>query len=372
MPRPPETPDVRASKSLAYILRHGAEKEGLHIRSDGYIKLADVLARPKMREIDLETVLRLVSENAKQRFQLMYGYDPSPPPPKKKKVQQVNKKKLRAMKEAQAAAHGQAQVPLDGESGDGNSAAAAAGDEGDEERTTSNSGPVQIRNAANPIAGRPQPDAAEIDNIQSALKKASLNAPSSSSSSGVSPESQQQQPESTELPLVEVPLPSDQQDEQGQDASGTKGEYFIRATQGHSINLESTAHLEQITIDDEEGRKKVGMMVHGTRWELYDTLKTQGLSRMSRQHVHLAPSFQGSIVPRPNSSLYIYLSLPKLLGAGIPVYVSHNGVVLTPGNEQGIVPRELWAKAVRKQGGKRVVVWENGEEVEREVGEDEE
>lgn len=43
MPRPPETPDVKASKGLAYILRHGAEKEGLHIRSDGYIKLADVV-----------------------------------------------------------------------------------------------------------------------------------------------------------------------------------------------------------------------------------------------------------------------------------------------------------------------------------------
>lgn len=46
MPRPPETPDVRASKALAYILRHGAEKEGLHIRSDGYIRLDDVVSYP--------------------------------------------------------------------------------------------------------------------------------------------------------------------------------------------------------------------------------------------------------------------------------------------------------------------------------------
>lgn len=43
MPRPPEDPDVRNSKTLAYILRHGAEKEGLYIRSDGFIKLADVV-----------------------------------------------------------------------------------------------------------------------------------------------------------------------------------------------------------------------------------------------------------------------------------------------------------------------------------------
>lgn len=43
MPRPQEDPDVRNSKTLAYILRHGAEKEGLYIRSDGFIKLADVV-----------------------------------------------------------------------------------------------------------------------------------------------------------------------------------------------------------------------------------------------------------------------------------------------------------------------------------------
>lgn len=43
MPRPNDSPDVQVSKTLAYILRHGAEKEGLHIRSDGFIKLNDVV-----------------------------------------------------------------------------------------------------------------------------------------------------------------------------------------------------------------------------------------------------------------------------------------------------------------------------------------
>jgi 2'-phosphotransferase len=45
MPRPNDSPDVATSKTLAYILRHGAEKESLHIRSDGYIKLDDVVSR---------------------------------------------------------------------------------------------------------------------------------------------------------------------------------------------------------------------------------------------------------------------------------------------------------------------------------------
>lgn len=42
--RPTDSPEVRASKTLAYILRHGAEKEGLAIRSDGLVKLADVVS----------------------------------------------------------------------------------------------------------------------------------------------------------------------------------------------------------------------------------------------------------------------------------------------------------------------------------------
>ena len=44
MPRPNDSPDVKASKALAYILRHGAEKEGLDMRQDGYLKLNDVVS----------------------------------------------------------------------------------------------------------------------------------------------------------------------------------------------------------------------------------------------------------------------------------------------------------------------------------------
>lgn len=43
-PRPTDSPDVKASKALSYILRHGAEKEGLYIRSDGLVKLKAVVS----------------------------------------------------------------------------------------------------------------------------------------------------------------------------------------------------------------------------------------------------------------------------------------------------------------------------------------
>jgi 2'-phosphotransferase len=38
-----EDPDVQLSKSLSWILRHGAKGEGLSMRSDGYVKLDDLV-----------------------------------------------------------------------------------------------------------------------------------------------------------------------------------------------------------------------------------------------------------------------------------------------------------------------------------------
>jgi RNA:NAD 2'-phosphotransferase (TPT1/KptA family) len=52
--------NVRASKAMSYILRHGAEKEGIKMGTDGYILLADLLKTKKLRNIKKETVFELV------------------------------------------------------------------------------------------------------------------------------------------------------------------------------------------------------------------------------------------------------------------------------------------------------------------------
>ena len=41
--RPKDSPDVRYSKTLSYILRHGAIKEGLDMRNDGFIRVDDLV-----------------------------------------------------------------------------------------------------------------------------------------------------------------------------------------------------------------------------------------------------------------------------------------------------------------------------------------
>lgn len=86
---------------------------------------------------------------------------------------------------------------------------------------------------------------------------------------------------------------------------------------------------------------------------------------MARTHIHLAPALSDhAILPRPNSTLRIYLDPSKLSAASIPLYTSLNGVVLTPGNEEGVVGSEFWRMAERKVDGKWIEVWRDGKEME--------
>ncbi|GAA5966302.1 hypothetical protein JCM8115_004821 [Rhodotorula mucilaginosa] len=68
--RPADDPDTRWSKTLSYILRHGAAKEGLKLRPDGFVRVEDLMKRPKLKGCDMETLERIVRDNAKQRFTL--------------------------------------------------------------------------------------------------------------------------------------------------------------------------------------------------------------------------------------------------------------------------------------------------------------
>ncbi|KAI8056170.1 KptA family-domain-containing protein [Syncephalis plumigaleata] len=72
---PHDTPEVRLSKALSYILRHGAVKAGLSIRSDGFISVHKILALPKFKGYTLADIQRVVEENDKQRFTLCHTSD---------------------------------------------------------------------------------------------------------------------------------------------------------------------------------------------------------------------------------------------------------------------------------------------------------
>lgn len=65
-----DNPDVKLSKKLAFLLRHGAEKEGLKMGTDGYVLVNELLARNDFKHTSFERVKEIVDKNDKKRFEL--------------------------------------------------------------------------------------------------------------------------------------------------------------------------------------------------------------------------------------------------------------------------------------------------------------
>lgn len=212
---------MRNSKTLSYILRHGAAKEHLAIRSDGYVRVADLLARPKLKELDLPGLLKIVAADQKQRYQL--GAQATPDDPK---------------------------API--------------------------------------------------------------------------------------LPIMSAQAPDD--------ASAL----WIRANQGHTLKVDD---LEMKPITDPS---EVACAVHGTDQRAWENIKEQGLSRMARNHIHLAsgrPGASGVISGMRNSSqILIFIDLAAAMANGILFYLSTNGVILTAGNKEGYIPPVYFSSVERKVG----------------------
>lgn len=228
--------DVQVSKKLSWLLRHGAEKEGLTLRPDGYVNLASVLASRTLKslKVTFEEVLQVVKDDNKQRYGLIL--DPS-------------------------------------------------------------------------------------------------NLTSSEASS-----------------------------ENNETTSMDPKDWLIRANQGHSIKLEEEGGL----LSPINAQNMPEMAVHGTtraNWTLIAA--TGGLKPMSRNHVHFASGLpagfktnavEGSVEApvisgmRSSSAILMYLDVTKALDAGLPLGISANGVILSQGNADGLIPLELFAR-VEDRGG---------------------
>lgn len=72
--RPPPTRDVQVSKKLSWLLRHGAEKEGLQLGPGGYVPLDQVISNRNLAGLktSLEEIKSLVADNDKQRYTLIH------------------------------------------------------------------------------------------------------------------------------------------------------------------------------------------------------------------------------------------------------------------------------------------------------------
>ncbi|CAK62052.1 unnamed protein product (macronuclear) [Paramecium tetraurelia] len=67
-----DSPLVQLSKTMSYFLRHGALKEGIPIRQDGFVLVQDLLKQPSIVKLkaDLQSIRNVVDNNDKKRFEL--------------------------------------------------------------------------------------------------------------------------------------------------------------------------------------------------------------------------------------------------------------------------------------------------------------
>ena len=114
------------------------------------------------------------------------------------------------------------------------------------------------------------------------------------------------------------------------------GVEVIRANQGHSLKDVQSTSLKVIDRFD-PGPK--GKIIHGTTSKAWESIKVSGLSKMARNHIHMAKGEFGEAKSgaRFSSEIIITIDGNKALADGILFYESDNGVILSPGHENGTI-----------------------------------
>lgn len=109
------------------------------------------------------------------------------------------------------------------------------------------------------------------------------------------------------------------------------GKTYIRANQGHSIPVDEL-ELKQVTDPDT-------VAMHGTTKSAWVAIQKSGLSRMQRNHIHFASGMPGEVISgmRGTSKVVIVIDVAGAMAAGIRFFESDNGVILSPGDERGII-----------------------------------
>lgn len=122
------------------------------------------------------------------------------------------------------------------------------------------------------------------------------------------------------------------------------GKEYIRANQGHTIAVPDL-ELTRINSIDEVPKPEhahEAVVVHGTYRAAWKSIRTEGLNRMSRNHIHFAVGTPGQahVISgmRTSAQVLIYIDLARAIADGLEFYLSANNVVLSPGNAEGLIP----------------------------------
>ncbi|KXJ94440.1 KptA family-domain-containing protein [Microdochium bolleyi] len=189
--------------------------------------------------------------------------------------------------------------------------------------------------------------------------------------------------------LKRAPAASEQDNVDEDDAKT----WLIRANQGHSIKLASEGLHTRITLGGSDGSEAGNIppiVVHGTYFIFWPAiLAAGGLKKMGRTHVHFgtglpedgrtyasaqqshdiadeenAPAIKKVISGmRSDAELLIFVDVEQSLrDGGIEWWLSSNGVVLTEGDKDGVVPLKYF-KEVRGRRQSVGELWRDGQKV---------
>jgi len=125
--------------------------------------------------------------------------------------------------------------------------------------------------------------------------------------------------------------------------------HYIRANQGHSDTRVVDLELTPIKSLDQLPN---GTAVHGTYFDAWRAIKKDGLRKMTRNHIHFALGEMGAneVISgmRRSAEVMIFLDVAKALADGIPLLLSANGVVLSPGaGADGLIEPKYFLAVIR-------------------------
>ncbi|KAM8732878.1 tRNA 2'-phosphotransferase 1 isoform 2-T2 [Acanthopagrus schlegelii] len=125
------------------------------------------------------------------------------------------------------------------------------------------------------------------------------------------------------------------------------GRLQIRASQGHTLQVKDL-ELKPVLAGSSDCPAEA---VHGSYLRNWSSIQQQGLNRMKRTHIHLAPGLPGDdgVISgmRRDCDLAVYIDVPKALADGIEFFWSENGVLLTSGNAEGKLLPKYFSRALR-------------------------
>ncbi len=126
---------------------------------------------------------------------------------------------------------------------------------------------------------------------------------------------------------------------------GEDGRLFVRANQGHSHGVAKIICDDEILLPISSSDELPEVIAHGTYFSSLPAIERDGLSRMSRAHVHLAENVPeaGGVISgmRKSCQVIVWVNARAAICAGLLFYRSSNGVILTPGDSDGYIKPEF-------------------------------